>query len=95
MECISQQLSQMINDCNITMNDLPFIKQQLRSILGNKKIESKSDCDIIICDDVRFENEAEWFKKNGILMNQKNLFHLLKIYLVKLRYLKNIVSRMD
>ena len=24
--------------------------------------------DIIICDDIRFENEAEWFDKNGILM---------------------------
>ena len=24
--------------------------------------------DIIICDDVRFENEAQWFKDNGILM---------------------------
>ena len=23
---------------------------------------------IIICDDIRFENEANWFKKNGILM---------------------------
>jgi len=26
------------------------------------------DADIIICDDVRFLNEAEWFNKNGLLM---------------------------
>lgn len=28
----------------------------------------KSKADIVICDDVRFTNEAEWFKKNGLLM---------------------------
>lgn len=32
-----------------------------------KKME-EIDADIIICDDVRFLNEAEWFKKNGLLM---------------------------
>ncbi len=28
----------------------------------------KIDADIIICDDVRFLNEANWFKDNGLLM---------------------------
>lgn len=32
------------------------------------KIMSEKDSDIIICDDVRFKNEAEWFEKNGILI---------------------------
>lgn len=36
----------------------------------DKAVESMftSEAQVIICDDVRFENEAEWFKKNGILM---------------------------
>ena len=27
-----------------------------------------SSSDIVICDDVRFENEANWFKENGLLL---------------------------
>ncbi len=35
----------------------------------DKAIESmdKMECDVIICDDVRFPNEAKWFNENGIL----------------------------
>lgn len=29
---------------------------------------TEATSDIVICDDVRFENEAEWFKNNGILI---------------------------
>lgn len=32
-----------------------------------KQLES-SDSHIVICDDVRFQNEAEWFSKNGLLI---------------------------
>ena len=32
-----------------------------------KKFE-ESEADIVICDDVRFENEADWFDNNGILI---------------------------
>jgi len=28
----------------------------------------RSKADIVICDDVRFENEADWFSKNGVLI---------------------------
>lgn len=28
----------------------------------------KSDAEIVICDDVRFKNEADWFNKNGLLI---------------------------
>jgi len=36
----------------------------------DKAIESmdKMECDVIICDDVRFPNEAKWFNENGILL---------------------------
>lgn len=32
-----------------------------------KKFE-ESDAELVICDDVRFKNEADWFSKNGILL---------------------------
>ena len=32
------------------------------------KMMKKSKADVVICDDVRFLNEAEWFDNNGILL---------------------------
>lgn len=31
------------------------------------------DADFVICDDVRFENEAKWFEKNGLLIRIEGL----------------------
>lgn len=38
-----------------------WLKQAVRKF-------EESDAELIICDDVRFENEAKWFEENGILI---------------------------